>query len=87
LETKFESKGKQELLDIVRSIKAAGVECFYVRQAEALGLDHAVLCAERMIGDEQFAVILADDLTNADDPVMNQMVAQSLKRQDFLREN
>jgi len=74
LEVELEAKNKQDLLKIVRGIKPKGVECFYVRQAEALGLGHAVLCAERMISNEPFAVILADDLTDAQDPVMNQMV-------------
>jgi UTP--glucose-1-phosphate uridylyltransferase len=49
------------------------VECFYVRQAEALGLGHAVLCAQRLVRDEPFAVILADDLLDGDKPVMKQM--------------
>jgi UTP--glucose-1-phosphate uridylyltransferase len=46
----------------------------YVRQSEALGLGHAVLCAEKLIGDENFAVILADDLLTANQPVLSQMI-------------
>ncbi len=64
LETELEKRGKQELLDIVRSVVPEGVSCVYVRQAEALGLGHAVLCAKPVVGNEPFAVILADDLIN-----------------------
>jgi UTP--glucose-1-phosphate uridylyltransferase len=74
LEAELEAKNKQVLLDVVRSIKPSHVSCFYVRQPEALGLGHAVLCAEKLIGDEPFAVILADDLLDGDPPVMKQMV-------------
>lgn len=74
LEAELEAKNKQALLDVVRSIKPAHVSCFYVRQPEALGLGHAVLCAEKLIGDEPFAVILADDLLDGEPPVMKQMV-------------
>jgi UTP--glucose-1-phosphate uridylyltransferase len=76
LEAELEAKNKQALLETLRSIKPKGIECFYVRQAEALGLGHAVLCAQRLINDEPFAVILADDLLDADEPVMSQMAAQ-----------
>jgi UTP--glucose-1-phosphate uridylyltransferase len=64
---------KQTLLDTLRSIKPDNVHCFYVRQAEALGLGHAVLCAERLVNDQPFAVILADDLLDANIPVIRQM--------------
>lgn len=74
LEAELEAKNKQALLDVVRSIKPSHVSCFYVRQPEALGLGHAVLCAEKLIGDEPFAVILADDLLDGIPPVMKQMV-------------
>ncbi len=76
LEMELEAKNKQALLDVVRSIKPKNVECFYVRQPEALGLGHAVLCAARLVGDAPFAVMLADDLLDggAEDPVMKQMV-------------
>lgn len=62
LEHELEAKGKEELLRIVRSIVPDHVSCIYLRQAEALGLGHAVLCALPVVGDEPFAVILADDL-------------------------
>ena len=67
LEDKLERAGKQELLKIVREVVPEGVSCIYVRQAEALGLGHAVLCARPVVGHEPFAVILADDLIDVDD--------------------
>jgi len=74
LEVELEAKNKQALLDAVRSIKPANVECFYVRQPEALGLGHAVLCAAKLVGDAPFAIMLADDLIDGNPPVMKQMV-------------
>ena len=62
LEVALEQAGKQDLLDVVRSVKPDDMECIYVRQAQALGLGHAVLCAQRLVGNEPFAVLLADDL-------------------------
>jgi len=62
LEAELEKKNKQEMLDIVRNILPTGVSCIYIRQAEPLGLGHAVLCAKPAIGNEPFAVLLADDL-------------------------
>jgi UTP--glucose-1-phosphate uridylyltransferase len=62
LESELESAGKTKLLNIVRNVLPASVTCVYVRQAEALGLGHAVLCAKSVVGNEPFAVILADDL-------------------------
>jgi UTP--glucose-1-phosphate uridylyltransferase len=62
LETELEAAGKQALLDIVRSVQPDDMQCVYVRQARALGLGHAVLCAEHLVSDEPFAVLLADDL-------------------------
>ena len=76
LEAELEAKNKQDLLALVRSIKPSHVDCVYVRQPEALGLGHAVLCAEKLIRDEAFAVILADDLLDGKVPVMKQMVNQ-----------
>ncbi len=66
-------RDKHELLQVIREIKPDHVQCFYLRQAEALGLGHAVLCAERLVCNEPFAVILADDLLDAKKPVMQQM--------------
>jgi len=74
IEAELEARHKDKLLDVVRSIKPSHVNCFYVRQAEALGLGHAVLCAEKLVGDEPFAVILADDLLYSQTPVMKQLV-------------
>ncbi len=77
LEAELESAGKQALLDIVRSVQPDDMQCVYVRQARALGLGHAVLCAEQLVGDEPFAVLLADDLMrgNPGGPgVLKQMV-------------
>ncbi|RKP56522.1 UTP--glucose-1-phosphate uridylyltransferase GalU [Pararobbsia silviterrae] len=74
IEAELEARGKQKLLDLVRGIKPSHVDCFYVRQPEALGLGHAVLCAEKLVGDEPFAVVLADDLLYGEPPVLAQMV-------------
>ncbi|WP_396328656.1 UTP--glucose-1-phosphate uridylyltransferase GalU [Burkholderia anthina] len=74
VEAELEARGKEKLLNLVRSIKPRNVDCFYVRQPEALGLGHAVLCAEKLVGDHPFAVILADDLLDGEPPVMKQMV-------------
>jgi UTP--glucose-1-phosphate uridylyltransferase len=74
IEAELEARGKEALLDVVRKIKPANVDCFYVRQPTALGLGHAVLCAEKLIGDNPFAVILADDLLHSKEPVMKQLV-------------
>jgi len=62
LESELEKRNKKELLNVVRSVVPDGVSCIYVRQPEALGLGHAVLCARPVVGDQPFAVILADDL-------------------------
>jgi UTP--glucose-1-phosphate uridylyltransferase len=76
LEAELHAKGKQKLLEYVRNMLPANVQYVYVRQPEALGLGHAVLCAKHLVGDEPFAVILADDLIDAKVPVMRQMVQQ-----------
>jgi UTP--glucose-1-phosphate uridylyltransferase len=74
LEAELEAKNKQSLLEIVRNVKPSHVDCVYVRQAEPLGLGHAVLCAEKLVRDESFAVILADDLLDGKPAVLKQMV-------------
>jgi len=74
LETELELKSKHELLETAQSVMPAGVNCIYIRQTEPLGLGHAVLCAEPVVGDEPFAVLLADDLIDSDVPVMKQMI-------------
>ncbi len=76
LETELEMRNKQKMLDIVRSIIPKNITCIYIRQPEALGLGHAVLCAQPVVGNEPFAVILADDLCDANKPVMQQMVEE-----------
>jgi len=62
LESELEAAGKQALLDLVRSVQPSDMLCSYVRQPRALGLGHAVLCAEHLVGPSPFAVLLADDL-------------------------
>jgi UTP--glucose-1-phosphate uridylyltransferase len=76
LEVALEQAGKQELLKVVRSVKPDDMECIYVRQSQALGLGHAVLCGQKLIGNEPFAVLLADDLMVHSQPVLAQMVDQ-----------
>lgn len=73
LESVLEQQDKQALLGIVRSVLPNGINYIYIRQTEALGLGHAVLCAAPVIGNEPFAVLLADDLIAADVPVLKQM--------------
>ena len=79
LENELEVAGKQELLALVRSIQATDMNFSYVRQPRSLGLGHAVLCAEHLVGNEPFAVLLADDLMTGapgGKPVLAQMAAQ-----------
>jgi UTP--glucose-1-phosphate uridylyltransferase len=76
LEVALEQSNKLELLEVVHSVKPKDMECIYVRQAQALGLGHAVLCAQRLIGNEPFAVLLADDLMIGEPPVLAQMAEQ-----------
>jgi UTP--glucose-1-phosphate uridylyltransferase len=77
LETELEARGKKDMLELVRNTVPSHVNCIYIRQPEALGLGHAVLCAAPVIGDEPFAVILADDLLDnpGGDPVLKQMAS------------
>ncbi len=74
LENELAARGKNEMLDFVRGMLPRNINCIYIRQAEALGLGHAVLCARPAVGDEPFAVLLADDLLDGQPPVMQQMV-------------
>ncbi|ACR31272.1 UTP--glucose-1-phosphate uridylyltransferase GalU [Burkholderia glumae] len=74
IEAELEARGKDKLLELVRGIKPSHVDCYYVRQPEALGLGHAVLCAEKLVHGEPFAVILADDLLHGEQPVLKQLV-------------
>ncbi|MEM9384635.1 MAG: UTP--glucose-1-phosphate uridylyltransferase GalU [Pseudomonadota bacterium] len=73
LERSLEESGKLSLLESVRAIVPKDVTCIYIRQSEPLGLGHAVLCARPVVGDEPFAVHLADDLINGEVPCLSQM--------------
>jgi UTP--glucose-1-phosphate uridylyltransferase len=73
LETELLLRDKKALLALVHSATPLGINCIYIRQTEALGLGHAVLCAAPVVGDEPFAVLLADDLIDAEVPVLRQM--------------
>ncbi|UUC91695.1 UTP--glucose-1-phosphate uridylyltransferase GalU [Comamonas sp. C11] len=74
LENELERRGKTEMLDYVRGLMPSDMKCVFIRQAEALGLGHAVLCAQPVVGNEPFAVLLADDLLDGEPAVMRQMV-------------
>ncbi len=74
LEAELAMRGKTELLRIVRDVIPSHINCIYIRQSEALGLGHAVLCAQPVLQDEPFAVILADDLCDGPKPIVKQMV-------------
>lgn len=77
LEAELVAKNKRDLLRVVQSVAPASINCIYIRQPEALGLGHAVLCAEPVVGDEPFAIVLADDLMDHGEqgrPVLGQMV-------------
>jgi UTP--glucose-1-phosphate uridylyltransferase len=74
LETELAAKNKSDLLEVVQSVLPKGITCVYIRQAEPLGLGHAVGCARDVIDDEPFAVILADDLIDGKPGALKQMV-------------
>src|SRR5215475_15737856 len=65
LETELAARSKKELLDTVQNVLPRGINCIYIRQSEALGLGHAVLCAQPALNAEPFAVLLADDLIDS----------------------
>jgi len=73
LEAELAMRGKDELLRLVQEVIPAHINCIYIRQTEPLGLGHAVLCAQPVVQDEPFAVILADDLTDGEPPIIKQM--------------
>jgi UTP--glucose-1-phosphate uridylyltransferase len=73
IESDLEAKGKHALLEVVQGVLPPGCRCIYTRQPEPLGLGHAVLCAQPVVGDEPFAVLLADDLIDAEPSVTAQM--------------
>jgi len=87
LEAELEAAGKAQLLDLVRNVIPKNINCMYIRQSEALGLGHAVLCARPIVGDDPFAVILADDFMQSipgQQGVMAQMTAQFEREQASL---
>jgi UTP--glucose-1-phosphate uridylyltransferase len=73
LESALAEQGKQELVDLLRGILPSDATCIYIRQPAPLGLGHAVLCAHAVVGNEPFYVHLADDLIDAEEPVLAQM--------------
>ena len=73
LEHELDMKNKHDLLKLCETVPKH-VNCIYLRQAEPLGLGHAVLCAAPIVNDEPFAVLLADDLIDAEPPALKQMV-------------
>lgn len=75
IESELSARGKEDLLQLLQDTVPKGINCIYIRQSEPLGLGHAVLCAAPVIGDEAFAVLLADDLIDADPAVTRQMVS------------
>lgn len=81
LEASLIASNKNLLLESIRSIIPSHVKCIYTRQSEPLGLGHAVLQAKTIINDEPFAVLLADDLTDANTPVLKQLIIQHEKEQ------
>ncbi|MBK7655654.1 MAG: UTP--glucose-1-phosphate uridylyltransferase GalU [Betaproteobacteria bacterium] len=76
LEAELINANKTALIELVRSVVPKGMNCAFVRQPKMLGLGHAVLCAEHLVGDEPFAVLLADDLMVGEPPIMAQMAEQ-----------
>ena len=81
VEAELAARGKNELLELVRSVVPSHINCIYIRQPEPFGLGHAVLCAEPVVNDEPFAVILADDLIDGEPPVLKQMAQVYDERQ------
>ena len=87
LEAELEAAGKAQLLELVRNVIPKNINCMYIRQSEALGLGHAVLCARPIVGNDPFAVILADDFMQSaagQKGVMAQMTAQFEREQASL---
>ena len=74
VEAELAARGKLELLRTVQEVIPKHVNCIYIRQSEPLGLGHAVLCAQPVVQDEPFAVILADDLIDGNTPIVKQMM-------------
>lgn len=81
LEAELEARGKEPLLEVLRETVPEGVNCVYIRQGEALGLGHAVLCARPVVGDEPFVVLLADDLIATEGEGVVAQMAEHYRRQ------
>ncbi|MFW8565161.1 UTP--glucose-1-phosphate uridylyltransferase GalU [Orrella sp. 11846] len=81
LERELQEKCKDDLLEALTKIINPDINCIYIRQSAPLGLGHAVLCAQPAVGDEPFAVILADDLIDAQRPVLSQLIDVALNHQ------
>ncbi len=75
LDAALQSKGRADLLELIHGVLPAGCRCIYIRQAQPLGLGHAVLCAQPVVGEEPFAVLLADDLMDGTPPATAQIAA------------
>jgi UTP--glucose-1-phosphate uridylyltransferase len=80
LEAELEGAGKAKLLDAVRNVLPRDVDCIFLRQPEALGLGHAVLCAKPVVGNEPFAIILADDLIRNDEQGVVEQMSEVYER-------
>ena len=74
LESELALKNKTIMLEFVRNMLPKDINCIYIRQSEALGLGHAVLCAKQFVGDEPFAVMLGDDVVDAEVPALKQLM-------------
>ncbi|MDA0275890.1 MAG: UTP--glucose-1-phosphate uridylyltransferase GalU [Proteobacteria bacterium] len=75
LDAALQAKGRADLLELIHGVLPAGCRCIYIRQAQPLGLGHAVLCAQPVVGEEPFAVLLADDLMDGTPPATAQIAA------------
>lgn len=73
MEMELEARGQNDTLEMLRNILPKNISCIYTRQSEALGLGHAVLCARPVVGNDPFAVLLADDLLVGDEPIIRQI--------------
>ena len=79
LEMALRAKGKAEQADMVRNILPVGIECIFVRQPEQLGFGHAVFCTERAVGDDGFAVLLADDFLTYEGSIVTAVLARAFE--------
>ncbi len=84
LESKLAEANKKDLLQIVKNILPKGVSCIYLRQPDTLGLGHAILCAQPLIDNEAFAILLADDLIDSPVPCLEQMLKVYQEKQNSI---